>query len=222
MNDLPLEIWDIIVKQNNETIFDKANELSLKELYDATLTIQCIYERKRSDYRQKMKKHIGDIVKIKYMGQDNQLPPVYPNKIKEKEDLFLIDKCSDDSIKVVFVYKLEQNDNIYNETTLGFYTMIEPEKEYSCAMNISYKNIIDYEVISYKKDIDEKRINIKYDIGDVVSFYLYSYCYFWGIDLEVGKIERISDKFYYITMWGETPRLFRVPKHHIVRKNNIE
>ena len=109
MNDLPLEIWDIIVKQNNETIFDKANELSLKELYDATLKIQCIYERKRSDYRQKMKKHIGDIVKIKYMGQDHQLPPVYPNKIKEKEDLFLIDKCSDDSIKVVFVYKLEQN-----------------------------------------------------------------------------------------------------------------
>ena len=34
MNDLPNEIWVHIVKQNNETIYDKANELTLKELYD--------------------------------------------------------------------------------------------------------------------------------------------------------------------------------------------
>ena len=214
MNDLPIEIWDFIVKQNNETIYDKANELTLKELNDAMYKIQNIYERKRIDYKNLMKKYIGDIVKIKYIKIIN-----YPYKKEVKKDLFLINKCCDSSIKVIYVYQIP--DNIYNETSLGFYTTIVPQKDYSVSFYISYKNILNYEIISYKKDIDKKRRDFIYNIGDIVSFYLYSDCYFWDMDLENGKIERISNNYCYITRWGVTPKLHRVPKHHIIRKHTL-
>ena len=213
MNDLPNEIWVHIVKQNNETIYDKANELTLKELYDAMYKIQNIYERKRINYKNFMKKYLGDIIKIKYM----ETRDYYKTEIKE--DLFVISKCCNSCIKIICVYPLPNN--IYNETSLGFYTTIVPTKDYSMSFYIPYRNILNYEIIVSKKNLDKKRREFIYNIGDIVSFYLYSECYFWTMELENGKIEKISDNFCYIRRWGVTPKLHRVPKHHIIRKHTV-
>mgnify|MGYP001267121138 CR=1 FL=1 len=215
MNDLPTEIWDFIVKQNNETIYDKANELTLKELNDAMYKIQNIYERKRFDHKILMKKYLGDIIKIKYIETRD-----YTYKKEIKENLFVISKCCDSCIKIICVYQIPNN--VYNETSLGFYTTIVPTKDYSMSRHIPYKNILNYEIISSKKDLDKKRREFIYNIGDIVSFYLYSDYYFWdNMDLENGKIERISNNYCYITLWGVNPKLHRVPKHHIIRKHTL-
>ena len=68
-----------------------------------------------------------------------------------------------------------------------------------------------------------KEININneltYKIDDVVRFYLYSFCYYWGMDLEIGNIVKITNKFYYIKLWGPAEeRIYRVPKVNIVNK----
>ena len=84
MNDLPLEIWDIIVKQNNETIFDKANELSLKECNQCDY-IKNIMKRRNILYNEIILDNKTDRIKL-YQKIDNE------EDIFVKEKDLIIDK----------------------------------------------------------------------------------------------------------------------------------
>jgi uncharacterized membrane protein (GlpM family) len=203
MNDLPIEIWEEIVKQNDENIFDKAKQLPMKELDKAINKIKFIYWQKRFEFRKNMEKHVGDIMKIKYK---------YRNK--EEENLFVLEKCCDNSISAMFIYESK------TETPFGYYTSEKYHHSGTISQIIEFLRIINFEIVSSRKELDKKRSEVEYKINDLVSYYRYRCCYFFisGEELATGIIQKITKNYYFIKNNNIDNTIHRIPKHHIIQK----